>query len=383
VTSKGCLSTYKNTRTKIVVIVTSVILLAGMLFVPAKQIERAYAQANVSITQPHGSMDQVGNQIAQMIAKYNPGANTLGISKILVDTYTQTMAASSQAKASDAITEINAYASKFTTGHVPQALVYLGKLVAANNLQPVSQVEAAIAQQVRAGGSAAEVLVQRTVEIAAGTTTVNPQLSLIAQNVSAATGGSQIPILQLLQQIVLQTASSGGGTIQVQKFVTNIKNSVAKNPKHTSQIINDITKNTFTCRGNCIINNIPNKNICSDSVCLRELVNNGRLGNVVEVSDPKLCKNGADCVVNLPSQTSGKGVDTIAGTASKTTAAISKQQQQPSSGPKTTTGSPNKADRTESAFGGPMSEQHPDRKRLIGDDPAGSPSGVGGIKGYA
>ena len=137
-TSKGCLSTYKNNRTKIVVIVTSVILLAGMLFIPAKQIERAYAQANVSITQPQGSMDQVGNQIAQMIAKYNPGANTLGISKILVDIYTQTMAASSMAKASDAITEINAYASKFTTGHVPQALVYLGKLVAANNLQPVS-----------------------------------------------------------------------------------------------------------------------------------------------------------------------------------------------------------------------------------------------------
>jgi len=43
------------------------------------------------------------------------------------------MAASSMAKASDAITEINAYA-----GHVPQALVYLGKLLAANNLQPVS-----------------------------------------------------------------------------------------------------------------------------------------------------------------------------------------------------------------------------------------------------
>jgi hypothetical protein len=41
---------YKNTRTKIVVIVTSVILLAGMLFVPAKQVERAYAQANVPIT---------------------------------------------------------------------------------------------------------------------------------------------------------------------------------------------------------------------------------------------------------------------------------------------------------------------------------------------
>jgi hypothetical protein len=50
------------------------------------------------------------------------------------------MAASSMNKASDAITEINAYASKFTTGHVPQALVYLGKLVAANNLQPVTQV---------------------------------------------------------------------------------------------------------------------------------------------------------------------------------------------------------------------------------------------------
>jgi len=68
-------------------------------------------------------------------------------------------------------------------------------------------------------------------------TTVNPQLSLIAQNVAAATGGSQIPILQALQQMVLQTASSGGGTIQVQKFVTNIKNSVNRDPKGSGQAI--------------------------------------------------------------------------------------------------------------------------------------------------
>jgi hypothetical protein len=41
------------------------------------------------------------------------------------------------------------------------------------------------------------------------------------------------------------------------------------------------------------------------------------------------------------------------------------------------------ADRTESFSGGPMSEQHPDSKRLISDDPAGSPGDVGAIKGYA
>jgi hypothetical protein len=41
------------------------------------------------------------------------------------------------------------------------------------------------------------------------------------------------------------------------------------------------------------------------------------------------------------------------------------------------------ADRTESAFGGPMSAQHPDPKRLINDEPAGSPGDVGAIKGYA
>jgi hypothetical protein len=55
----------------------------------------------------------------------------------------------------------------------------------------------------------------------------------------------------------------------------------------------------------------------------------------VEVSDPKLCKNGAFCVVNVPSPTSERGVDTIAGTASKTTAATSKQL--PLSGPGTIT----------------------------------------------
>ena len=41
------------------------------------------------------------------------------------------------------------------------------------------------------------------------------------------------------------------------------------------------------------------------------------------------------------------------------------------------------ADRTESAFGGgPMSTQNPDSKRLINDDPAGSPGDVGTIQGY-
>jgi hypothetical protein len=338
-TSIDRLSVYKNSRTKIIVIITSIILLSGMLFVPAKQIEQAYAQANVPISQPQGSMDQVANQIAQMVAKYNPGANTLAISKILVDIYTQTMAASSMVKASDAIIEINAYASKFTTGHVPQALIYLGKLVAANNLQPVTQVEAAIAQQVRAGGSAAEALVQRTVQIASGTTAVNPQLSLIAQNVAAATGTSQVAILQVLQQIVLQTASSGGGTIQVQKFVTNIKNSVAKNPKHTSQIIGGIVKNEINCSGNnnvCIIKNSQNNNICDNSVCFRDLVNNEKLGKVVVVNDPKLCTNGASCVVSR-SPTTGRTVDTIAGTAGTTIATTTNKQQPPSSNPQTTT----------------------------------------------
>jgi hypothetical protein len=38
VTSICRLTVYKNSSTKIVVILTSVILLAGMLFVPAKQI---------------------------------------------------------------------------------------------------------------------------------------------------------------------------------------------------------------------------------------------------------------------------------------------------------------------------------------------------------
>ena len=61
-----------------------------MLFVPAKQIERAYAQTNVPNTQPKGSIDQVANQIAQMVTKYNPTANTLAISKILVDIYIYT-----------------------------------------------------------------------------------------------------------------------------------------------------------------------------------------------------------------------------------------------------------------------------------------------------
>jgi hypothetical protein len=42
-----------------------------------------------------------------------------------------------------------------------------------------------------------------------------------------------------------------------------------------------------------------------------------------------------------------------------------------------------KADRTESFTGGPMSAQDPDPKRLISDDPAGSPSSEGAIKGYA
>ena len=41
------------------------------------------------------------------------------------------------------------------------------------------------------------------------------------------------------------------------------------------------------------------------------------------------------------------------------------------------------ADRTESFLGGPMSAQHPDPKRLINDQPAGSPGDVGAIKGYA
>ena len=41
------------------------------------------------------------------------------------------------------------------------------------------------------------------------------------------------------------------------------------------------------------------------------------------------------------------------------------------------------ADRTESFLGGSMSAQHPDPKRLISDDPAGSPSSEGAIKGYA
>jgi hypothetical protein len=41
------------------------------------------------------------------------------------------------------------------------------------------------------------------------------------------------------------------------------------------------------------------------------------------------------------------------------------------------------ADRTQSFSGGPMSTQDPDSKRLISDDPAGSPSSEGAIKGYA
>src|SRR5437764_14426624 len=41
------------------------------------------------------------------------------------------------------------------------------------------------------------------------------------------------------------------------------------------------------------------------------------------------------------------------------------------------------ADRTESFSGRPMSTQDPDPKRLISDDPAGSPSSEGSIKGYA
>ena len=62
-----------------------------------------------------------------------------------------------------------------------------------------------------------------------------------------------------------------------------------------------------------------------------------------------------------------------------------KQQpiQIPGPGTTPTTGSPNKADRPESAFGGPMSAQNPDPKRLISDDPAGSPGDVGGRNGYA
>ena len=40
------------------------------------------------------------------------------------------------------------------------------------------------------------------------------------------------------------------------------------------------------------------------------------------------------------------------------------------------------ADRTESFLGGPMSAQHPDPKRLINDQPAGSPGDVGTIRGY-
>ena len=61
-----------------------------------------------------------------------------------------------------------------------------------------------------------------------------------------------------------------------------------------------------------------------------------------------------------------------------------KQQpiQIPGPGTTPTTGSPNKADRPESAFGGPMSAQNPDPKRLISDDPSGSPGDVGGQHGY-
>jgi NADPH-dependent curcumin reductase CurA len=128
------------------------------------------------------------------------------------------------------------------------------------------------AQQVHAGGSAARALVENTLQIAAGTSVVNSELSLVAQNVSAATGGSQAAILRVLQQIALQTASWGGGP-QVQKFVTNVKNSVAKNTKHVSEVINVITNNIIQCSGSdntCNISNEQNTNVCKDYFVLYE-----------------------------------------------------------------------------------------------------------------
>src|SRR5207253_102981 len=101
---------------------------------------------------------------------------------------------------------------------------------------------------------------------------------------------------------------------------------------------------------------------------------NGKIGDVIQLSDRGKvivgCTTGTACS------------EAASGTAKNTV--VTKQPTQISGpGTPTTTGSPNKADRPESAFGGPMSAQNPDSKRLINDDPAGSPGDVGAIEGYA
>jgi hypothetical protein len=231
---------FTRTRSKIGIIALSVILLTGIVFVPVKQIKGQGIQATTSSSS--SSINQRATQIPQIIANSNPTANKLAISQVILAIYTQIASSSGQAKASQAITEINSYVSAFPKGHVSQALLCLGNLQAAQNTASVARVESLIAQKVRAGGSAAAALVAATpcvCQTAAASAYVNSQLNTLAQKISVSTGRSQVVIRQLLQQDALQSRLLGGGAQGVQNFITNIVNLVAVNVKEAGdRIIN-------------------------------------------------------------------------------------------------------------------------------------------------
>ena len=147
-----------NHKSKLGVIVLSIVLLTGISFIPVMQ---AGVYAQQSQTQQQESpqqqnsvgISQLIKQIAQQVATANSGTNSTHVYQILVQLAKQTAQTSNQAEAIKEIRQISSQITTYPFGTLSQVLSHFAKQVASGNSNVVQIAQQTIQEKASGGSS--------------------------------------------------------------------------------------------------------------------------------------------------------------------------------------------------------------------------------------